>query len=381
MTKNSLQILIASDSFKGSASSLEVAKAIELGIRRKVPGSIIQSFPIADGGEGTVEAIVEGAGGSYESIEVTGPIGERVLARYGMLNQTTAVVEVASTSGLTLMDDSQRNPYIATSYGLGEIINQLVQKGVKHFYIGLGGSGCNDGGTGMLQALGGRLLDKEGRDVPFGVNGLKEVATIQIDRLKKTLEGVTIEVLSDVQNPLTGLNGATYIYGRQKGVTEADLPVIDGYMKQFENLVRDQLQIDLSKVQGGGAAGGIGAALWGFAQATIHSGIEKVLELIDIEQRIQEVDLVITGEGSIDSQSLYGKAPIGIANIAKKYNKPVIAIVGSSEDDQHEIYQSNIDLIIGIINRPMGLEEAMEKVEELLENAGENAIRSYLLGQ
>ena len=381
MTKKSVSILIASDSFKGSANSMQVAKYIEKGMRRKEPNALIQSLSIADGGEGTVEAIVIGAKGRYDYVEVTGPLGAKTNVRYGIINHNSAVIEVAETSGLTLVDESELNPYKATSYGLGQAINHVVESGLKHIYIGLGGSACNDGGIGLLQALGGQVLDIEGRDVPFGVEGLKEVATIQIDQLKEKLKDVKIEVLSDVQNPLTGKNGATYIYGRQKGAREEDLAIIDGYMKQFQSKVKEQLAIDFTHIAGAGAAGGLGAALWGFCNATIHSGIEKVLELIGLDHYVQQADLVITGEGSIDAQSLCGKAPIGVAKVAKKYGKPVIAIVGSCGDDLKTIYQSDIDLVIDIINRPMTLKEAMDNVEMLIENAGENAIRSYLIGR
>lgn len=377
--KNKLSVLIASDSFKGSASSEEIARYITNGIQRVDETIQVSSLEIADGGEGTVQAITKARSGQLHLKQVTGPMGKPVNAKYGIFGNQQAVIEVAETSGLTLVEPDELDPYRATSYGLGELIKHLVDEGIQDIYVGLGGSACNDGGLGLLQALGGKLLDPAGNPVSQGAAGLEQVHTINLDRVHELLQDVNIEVLSDVSNPLLGPSGATYIFGGQKGVMAEDFSIIDQYMSRYRGKVLETLAIDLDKIPGAGAAGGLGATLGGLCGAKIHQGIEKILQLIDIESKISQVDLVITGEGSMDIQSLYGKAPMGVATIAKKHNKAVIAIVGSVSDNISAIYQSEIDLIIDIINRPMSLEEAMDRTQILVENAGENAIRSFLL--
>lgn len=377
--KNKLSVLIASDSFKGSASSEEIARYISNGIQRVDETIQVSSLEIADGGEGTVQAITKARSGQLHLKQVTGPMGKPVNAKYGIFGKRQAVIEVAETSGLTLVEPDELDPYKATSYGLGELIKHLVNEGIQDIYVGLGGSACNDGGLGLLQALGGKVLDQAGNPASLGAAGLDQVHTINLDGVHELLQDVNIEVLSDVSNPLLGPSGATYIFGGQKGVMAEDFPIIDQYMSRFRDKVLETLSIDLDKIPGAGAAGGLGATLGGLCGAKVHQGIEKILQLIDIESKVSQVDLVITGEGSIDIQSLYGKAPMGVATIAKNYNKPVIAIVGSVSDNISAIYQSEIDLIIDIINRPMSLEEAMDRTQILVENAGENAIRSFLL--
>ncbi|XJS11083.1 glycerate kinase [Aerococcaceae bacterium WGS1372] len=380
MKSKNIKVLIASDSFKGSASSMEIANYISEGIKRVDPEIQTILLEIADGGEGTVDAITKAKQGQLFTKEVTGPMGQPVNAKYGLFADKQAVIEVAETSGLTQVDSQSLDPFQATSYGLGELIKYLIEeKGVKDIYVGLGGSACNDGGIGLLQALGGKILDKEGHPVQIGAQGLKEISQTELDVVDHLLKEVNIEVLSDVTNPLIGVNGATYIFGKQKGVKVEELPIIDQYMNHYREKVLETFNVDLDTIPGAGAAGGLGAALGGLCGATMRSGIDKVLELIDLKSKVEQVELVITGEGSMDAQSLYGKAPIGIAKIAKKYHKPVIAIVGSVGDDLTSIYQSDIDLIIDIINRPMTLEEAMSQTQTLVENAGENAIRSFLL--
>lgn len=379
MYRKETRVLIASDSFKSSATSLEIAQYISTGIERVDSRIKVSALEIADGGEGTVQAITNARQGQFFTKELTGPLGQPVIAEYGIFGDNQAVIEVAETSGLTQVDVQELDPYQATSYGLGELIKHLISQGIRSIFVGLGGSACNDGGVGMLQALGAQILDKDGQPVPLGAQGLKEIVHINIEATQALLRDIKIEVLSDVTNPLVGVTGATYIFGMQKGASAEDLPIIDQYMKHFREIVMDKLSIDLDTIPGAGAAGGLGASLGGLCGAQIHSGIDKLLELIDLDAQASQVDLVITGEGSMDAQSLYGKAPMGIAKIAKKYQKPVIAIVGSVGEDIHSIYQSDIDLIIDIINRPMTLEYAIEHVQSLVENAGENAMRSFLM--
>lgn len=379
--KKSPSIVIASDSFKGSATTYEVARFIENGIRRVVPECHIETIPVADGGEGTVSVLVNGTQGVFKEIIVTGPDGNKIICQYGIINGNSAVVEVAETSGLTLIDKDKLDPLYATSYGLGELIKHIItDEKIKHIYIGLGGSATNDGGVGMAQALGAKFTDDNGDEVGVGANCLGKIKNINIDSLKEILKGVRLEVLSDVTNPLTGIDGATYIFGKQKGIKEKHFQQVDMWMQNYQRVILEKFQIDLSTIEGGGAAGGLGATLVGLCGADIKPGINRILEILNFEEILQNIDLVITGEGRMDEQSLKGKTPVGIANIAKKYDKPVIAIVGSYSDNLSSIYQSPFDLVLDIINEPMDLDRAIINVKKLLENAGETAIRSYLLG-
>lgn len=373
-----MNILVASDSFKGSASSYEVAKFIEKGIRRVDEKADIIKVPVADGGEGTVEAVVSSLNGSYKTIEVTDPYGSKAEAVYGILENQIAIIEMAQASGLHFKkaNDSVWN---ATSYGTGELILAALDDGVKEIYIGLGGSATNDGGAGMAQALGATLLTAEGQEIDFGAKGLEQIDSINIDSMDERLKKVSITVLSDVTNPLTGENGASAVFGPQKGAEGKDVPELDAALVHFRKKVERALSGNWSDVEGAGAAGGLGFGLMAFCGAKLESGIEAILELIRLEDKLKQADLVITGEGKMDGQSVKGKAPVGIAKLAKKYRLPVVAIVGSSDNDLSEIYKSGIDLVIHTINKPMLLEKAMENAESLIENAGETVIRAFYL--
>ncbi|ANS75265.1 glycerate kinase [Paenibacillus yonginensis] len=376
-----MKIVIAADSYKGSATTFEVAGYIEQGIRRVHPDAAILKIPLADGGEGTVDALVSACGGRYIEQEVTGPLGSKVNAKFGLLPGDTAVVEMAAASGLPLIKEEERNPFITTTFGTGQLIKAALNEGVKTIYVGIGGSATNDGGLGMAQALGVSFKDKFGREIGFGAKALEQLDTIDISGLDVRLKDTEVLVLSDVTNPLCGDNGASYVYGPQKGASPGDLVKLDWLLRLFAEKIEQQLGVSIMDVPGAGAAGGLGAGLMAFCQAEISSGIETVLKLIGLEENLKDADLVITGEGRMDFQSTQGKAPVGVAKLAKKFGLPVIAIVGSEGEAIQDVYDHGIDLVIDIINRPLSLQEAMDQVGELTAHAGEKAIRAFQLNK
>lgn len=374
-----MKIVIASDSFKGSASTIEVANFIEKGIRTLDQAVDIIKIPIADGGEGTVDSLVIGCKGEYRYVDVIGPAGNKINAKYGLLNSDIAIIEMAQASGLHLVDEETKNPFETTTFGTGELIKSALDQGAKQIYVGLGGSATNDGGVGMVQALGGSFKDRNGQEVGFGANGVKSIETIDLTQLDKRLGDVQIIALSDVTNPLCGEKGASYVYGPQKGASADDVKVLDDILCEYGDKIKDQLGIDIVDEAGAGAAGGLGAGLMAFCHAKLDRGINKILEIIDLEGKLKDADLVITGEGRMDDQSLNGKAPIGVATVAKKYNIPVVAIVGSADYDLHEVYKHGIDLVVDTVIKPMPLSEAIDNVEKLITNAGETAYRAFCL--
>lgn len=359
------RIVIASDSFKGSADSMEIASAIEAGVNKTYPNVQISKFAIADGGEGTVQALVDSLGGEFHTLKVTGPLGKQVKASFGLLDKETAIIEVAEASGLVLAGD-QKNPFKATSFGTGELIKAALDMGVSKLYIGMGGSATNDGGVGLAQALGVSFKDSEGEELSYGAESLKDLQAIDMSGLDPRINEVEIVALSDVSNPLTGQNGASFVYAEQKGAKQSELNKLDSYLKNLENLIGKEI----SQIPGAGAAGGIGAGLKAFLNAELKPGIETILQILEIDDYIKEADLVITGEGKIDNQSLYGKVPVGVARLAKKYGKRVIGIVGSSPNDHAQIHEMGIDLVIETVNKPMELNEAMKDWKELVTLAG-----------
>lgn len=376
----SKKVVIAADSFKGSATTIEVESYIEQGIRRVDQDIQIVKIPVADGGEGTVDALVIGCQGEYRYVEVTGPLGGKVEAKFGLINDNrVAILEMAEASGLTLVNEEDRDVFKSTTYGTGELIRAALDLGVDEIYIGIGGSATNDGGVGMAQALGVSFTDSKGQEIGQGAAGLKDISSIDVSNIDWRIHDVKITVLSDVSNPLCGDNGASYIYGPQKGASDDDVIRLDGLLNHYGEKIEEILGINILEKEGSGAAGGLGAGLMVFCEAQLYSGIEKVLEILKFEDELKNADLVITGEGSLDSQSLNGKAPIGIAKLAKKYQLPVIAIVGSSDDYLTPIYEMGIDLVIDIINRPMSLSQAIKDVEILITNTGETAYRAFVL--
>ena len=369
------KIIIASDSYKGSASTFEVEASIEEGIKRVEKQADVLKIPIADGGEGTVDAIIEGCGGEYRYITVTGPYQQMVQAKFGLIDTERAVIEMAQASGLMLVGTNQMNPMEATSYGTGELINEVLAHGVKEIYIGIGGSATNDGGVGMAQALGVSFKDADGKEIALGAKEIAMIDSIDISNINPRLKETVFYILSDVSNPLCGQNGASFIYGKQKGASGAQVLKLDEELCHYGQKIQETLGITVLEMEGAGAAGGLGAGLLAFCDAEMCQGISKILELLKLEEYMKKADVVITGEGRMDGQSLNGKAPVGIAILAKKYDIPVIAIVGSASANLSTIYETGIDYVLDIINEPM------EQVERLLVCAGEQAMRLIQLGE
>ncbi|MFD1708151.1 glycerate kinase [Siminovitchia sediminis] len=374
-----MKIVIATDSFKGSASSLEVAGYLENGIRRVLPDAEVTKLPLADGGEGTVDALVAALDGKYVECEVTGPLGEKVTAKFGLVGHRTAVIEMAEASGLPLIERKERDPFKTTTYGTGELIKAALDHGVDEILIGIGGSATNDGGAGMAQALGVSFKTSLNKEIGFGAKALENIQQIDISGLDPRLKATKITVLSDVTNPLCGETGASYIYGPQKGATQKDVQELDALLQRYGEQLESTLGKNIMNVEGAGAAGGLGAGLIAFCEAKLESGIEKVLDIIKLEDYVRGADLVITGEGKMDFQSVQGKAPIGVAKVAQKHHVPVVAVVGAEGYKIQEVYDHGIDLVVDIINKPMTLEEAMINVAPLTENAGGKIVRAYLL--
>lgn len=370
-----MKIVIAPDSFKESMSASSVADAIERGIRKVSKDVEVIKVPLADGGEGTVEALVNSMDGKIITHTVTGPLGDKVKASYGIIGKNTAVIEIAAAAGLDLLPSEKRNPMKTTTYGIGELIVHALDRGVKHFLIGLGGSATNDGGIGMVQALGAQITDKNGVPVRFGGEGLADVEQISVTKMDERIKECTFDIACDVNNPLIGPEGASFIYGPQKGAEPNMIPLLDQAMQKYSDVLKRDLHVDVSDIEGAGAAGGLGAAFIAFFDAKLQRGIELVMKVTNIETYIQEADLIITGEGKIDDQTIYGKTPVGVAKIAKKHGVPVIAITGANLVTSNEIYETGIDAIFSISYAPMSLEESMEKSEWLTEQVVENVMR------
>jgi glycerate kinase len=375
-----MKILIAPDSFKGSLSALEVAANIEQGILKVMPEAEIYKIPMADGGEGTVHSLVAATGGKIIHKTVTGPIGEPVAAYFGILGtRQTAVIEMASASGLPLVSPEKTDPRKTTTYGTGELIKAALNEGVNRIIIGLGGSATNDAGVGMAQALGIKFLDRKGQEIGSGGAELMRIETIDITGLDSRIKNVEITVASDVSNPLYGPEGAAYIFGPQKGATPEIVKYLDDCLRHYAGIIKRELGIDLQKIPGAGAAGGLGAGLVVFLNAKIKSGIQTVMEANRIDEYLKKVDLVITGEGKIDGQTLMGKTPVGIARKAKEYNLPVIAIAGSVDDDAVLAFEAGIDSIFSITQRPTSLEEAIKNTAKWIKTTSEQIMRGYLI--
>jgi glycerate kinase len=384
-----MKIVIAPDSFKGNLTAKEAADAIEIGIKRVNPDAEIAKVPMADGGEGTVQALVDATNGELISAEVCDPLGNRIKADFGILGessgdgitQKTAVIEMATASGLPLVPRDKRNPMLTTTYGTGELIKTALDMECKMLIIGIGGSATVDGGAGMAQALGARLLDKNGGEIPKGGGGLDHLDRIDISNLDNRLSDVTTIVACDVDNPLVGPRGAPAIFGPQKGATPEMVRLLDGYLDRYADIIKRDLDIEVKNVPGAGAAGGLGAGLMAFLNAQLKSGVDIVIEASGLDQSVKDADIVVTGEGKIDSQTIYGKTPIGVAKTAKKYGIPVIAFAGNIGDDSHVVYDNGINALMSIISYPMTLETAMKRSRELLANAAERAMRLVDIGK
>ncbi|MEL1135468.1 glycerate kinase [Desulfitobacterium sp. THU1] len=370
-----MHVLIAVDSFKGSLSSQKAGEAITLGIQRVFPKASTEIISMADGGEGTVEAIVYATKGEILKAKVTSPLGEPLDAILGKLPDGTVVLEMASASGLPLVPPEKRNPLLTSTRGTGELIRAALDLNPKEILIGIGGSATNDGGAGMAQALGARLLDREGRELMPGGGALEHLEKIDITGLDSRLQTTKITVMCDVDNPLCGPRGASAIYGPQKGADPEMVQYLDQNLARFSQIVLKDLGMDLKDVPGAGAAGGLGMGLLAFTGAKLKTGIEAVLDTVDFDNKLQVADLVITGEGRIDGQSIYGKVPMGVAKRAHRSGKPTLAIVGSIGAGSEELYNHGLSSIIAIVNGPMSLEQSMEKAFELTADATERGFR------
>lgn len=357
-----MKIISAVDSFKGSVSSSEINNCVEKGIRKVYPNSEVIKVPIADGGEGTVESLIEALGGEIISLSVRNPLGEMIDSYYGILyDKKTAVIEMALASGLPLIPEEKRNPMKVSSYGTGELIKDALDRGCTEFIVGIGGSATNDGGIGMLEALGYKFYDKNLNYLETCGENLINLKIIDDKSVNDKLKNAKFLVACDVNNPFYGENGAAHVYGRQKGATENMILELDKGLENFANLIKNIKNIDVQTINGTGAAGGIGGAFVSFLNAKLESGIDIILKKLNFEEIIKDADLVITGEGKIDFQTSMGKTPVGIARIAKKYNIPVIAIAGSVADDAEEVHKNGIDAYFSIMNYPISLNEAMKK--------------------
>lgn len=368
-----MKIVIAPDSYKESLSSLSVAQEIEAGFRQVFPDATYVKLPMADGGEGTVAAMVASIGGSIRQVEVRGPLGEPVKSCYGLTgDRKTAIIEMASASGLALVPSELRNPMKTTTLGTGELITAALDAGASHLIIGIGGSATNDGGAGMLQALGVKLLDHNDLEIGFGGENLAHLNRIDISTIDPRLPRCTIEAACDVDNPLIGPIGASRIFGPQKGATPDMVVRLDNNLGHFAELISRDLGVQVAAVPGAGAAGGMGAALLAFLGAKLRPGIEIVIETVGLEAVVKDADLVITGEGQIDSQSIHGKTPIGVAAMAKRYGKPVIGIAGSLSDDVEVVYEHGIDAVFSVLHQVGTLEDAMTRASANLRLVARN---------
>ena len=377
-----MKIVIAPDSYKESLSALDVATAIEQGFREIFPQAEYIKLPVADGGEGTVEAMVAATQGRIVEVAVTGPLGAQVEGFYGLSgDEQSAFIEMAAASGLELVLPEQRNPLITTSWGTGELIRHALDAGVKHIIIGIGGSATNDGGAGMVQALGAKLLDSEGNALGQGGGALETLARIDISELDRRLHDCRIEVACDVTNPLTGKEGATAVFGPQKGATPEMITRLDAALAHYAQLIKRDLDLDVLDLAGGGAAGGMGAALFAFCGAELRQGIEIVTDALHLDRYVAEADLVITGEGRIDSQTVHGKVPMGVAKVAKRYNKPVIGIAGSLTADVGVVHEHGIDAVFSVIYGICTLDDALKNAAENVRMTARNVAAVLKAGQ
>ena len=373
-----MKVVIAPDSFKGSLSALEAAKAIEKGVKKARPDAETVLVPVADGGEGTLDSLVSATDGRKVQVNVKGPLLKTVQAEYGVLgDEKTCVIEMASASGLCLIEPSQLNPFITTTYGTGELIKKALDNGFRKFILAIGGSATNDGGAGMLQALGVKLLDADGQSIRFGGGALRELAQIDASEFDMRVAESEFLIASDVQNPLVGRHGASYVFGPQKGATLEMVEQLDQNLEHYADLVEKLTGIRLHEMPGAGAAGGIGGAFQAFFPSEMSRGIDVVVEYTGLKEKLIGAECVFTGEGQIDFQTASGKTPMGVAQEAKKHGIPVFALAGSIGQGIDILYEHGITSVHSIVNGPMMLEEAMKRGAKLLERTAEQVIRTY----
>ena len=375
------KILVAPQSFKGSISAMDVCLAMADGVRNVFQDCEIIMCPVADGGDGTLETLVEISNGQINSCNVTGPIGDQISSQWGAMGDGhTAVIEMARTSGLALISLDQRNPLTATTYGLGEIILDALDNGFRKFIIGIGGSATNDAGAGMAQALGVGLFDANGKSLGFGGHALKDLDSIDFSSIDPRLNESTFLIACDVNNPLIGSEGASAIYGPQKGADPEKIQILDQALKNFGEIVEKQLEVQVLSVPGSGAAGGLGAGFLAFLNSQLKPGVDIVLDQVKIEEKLEGVDLVLTGEGSIDFQTIYNKAPIGVAKLAQKYNIPTVGIAGMLGKDYTLVHSEGLKAVRSITTGPMTLEDASKSAYQLISEAVEQSLRFIQVG-
>lgn len=372
-----MNILIAPDSFKECLSATEVANNIEKGILKVYPKAKINAIPISDGGEGLLDSLVIPFGGKIVTVTVLNPLGRNIISEYGILKDgNTAVIEMAKASGLELLKNHEKAPLLTSTYGTGELIKDALNKGCKKLIIGIGGSATNDGGTGIATALGAKFLNAEKKELNQGGGCLNTLKSIDFSNFDERIKDCEVIVACDVSNPLTGPNGASFVYGEQKGGTLNDLKILDNNLKNYANVIKSTINIDVDTIPGSGAAGGTGAGLVAFLNAKLVNGIELILDALQLDTHIKTADLVITGEGKIDTQTLNGKTIAGIAKMAKNYDVPVIVITGKIGKNIDPIYNIGVSAIHSITNQPMDLSSALKNADSLLTSCTENIMRT-----
>jgi glycerate 2-kinase len=370
--------LLAPDSFKESMTAKEVCEAMEIGIKRAIPDAECIHVPMADGGEGTVQSLIDATGGTLIKKEVTGPLGTPVIAQYGILGDgKTGVIEMASASGIHYVTKETKNPLITTTFGTGELIRDCIEQGITDIILGIGGSATNDGGTGMAAALGYKFLDKDGNELPLGGGYLGELDTIDTSNVIPQLKNINILVASDVNNPLCGEHGASAVFGPQKGATPEMVRILDKNLRHYSKVVKEQIGIDMVDVPGAGAAGGLGAGLLAFTNSTMKKGIEIVIEYTNLKEKMQNVDYCFTGEGGIDFQTKFGKAPYGVSQAAKSVNSAikVIALAGYVGQDVETLYEEGFDAIFGIVPGAADIDTLLAQGKENVARTSESIAR------
>lgn len=374
--KESPTILIAPDSFKESLSAPEVCRAIQRGMKNIYPQAAFILSPMADGGEGTLDAIVTAGGGVKKQLKVSDPLGRPVQAHYGVIEASkTGIIEMATASGLELLKLPERNPAIASTYGTGQLIKQCLDDGMRTILIGVGGSSTNDGGRGMAEALGVRFLDRNGQLLSSGVSSLMQLATIDVSKLDPRIAETTFIIATDVNNPLCGPNGASVVFGPQKGADKKLVQELDNALYHYGVLIRQNLGKDVLSLKGAGAAGGLAAGLVAFTDATIENGAEIVMTYTELAKKMQQTDLCLTGEGKLDDQSKAGKVPVAVANLAARYDVPVIALAGSITAENAALYQEGFTSVFSIQSGVADLDTAMQQTAANLERVSENIAR------
>jgi len=377
-----MMFVVAPDSFKGSLSAVEAANAMTEGIKKVFPNSVVKKIPLADGGEGTVEALVTATQRELVKVKVRDPLGRKIDSFLGILgNKKTAVIEMAAASGITLLkQEKEKNPLITSTFGTGELIKKALDLCCEEIIIGLGGSATNDGGAGMAQALGVKFLDKNNKELPLGGKYLRNLAFIDTSQIDKRLDKVKVIAACDVDNPLCGVRGASAVYGPQKGATQDNVMELDAALKHYAIVIKEQLGKDVMNIPGAGAAGGLGAGILAFLNGTLRPGIQLVLNIVNFEEQIKDADLVLTGEGKIDEQTAYGKAPMGVAQAARKYDIPVFIFGGILGDNYQKLYEIGVDYISANVQKIINLEEAINTAYELLTDNVERAMRGVKVG-